>query len=140
MPNENRDFKTTDDLRELLKKAIPGPWRKEGTWAIGGRSVTFYGGPENEVVMDIAYEDEESASMENIDLAIAAVNALPVLLDEIERTRQVMDAFEAEEKAGRYSCECEWAPDEYTTQVCECVTHAALNDYKRLRKQVGESD
>jgi len=49
----------------------------------------------------------------------------------LQEAEKVMLAFEEEEKAGRFSCECEWAPDEYTTQVRECVTHAALHEYRR---------
>lgn len=51
------------------------------------------------------------------------------LCAELDGALAIVEAFEAERKAGRFHCECEWAPDEYTTLVRRCVTHQALDDF-----------
>ena len=78
-----------------------------------------------------------------------AREAVADYIDGIDRRRSVHDpsyikamadvvaAFRADTKSGRFNCECEWAPDEYTTQVRECSTHAALRALDALVKERG---
>lgn len=53
---------------------------------------------------------------------------------------KVVEAFETERKAGRFYCECEWAPDEYTTLVRRCVTHQALDEYQNSYRKAHFED
>ena len=64
----------TAELRRLLTEATPGPW--------GAKGMNFYG---NHMVLG-------TSSAVNADLIVAAVNALPGLLDRIEELEAVADA------------------------------------------------
>lgn len=63
-------------------------------------------------------------------VSIEARDVICALSLRLQGAEKVMEAFETERKAGRFSCECEWAPDEYTTLVRRCVTHEALDGYQ----------
>ena len=61
------------DLRKLLAEATPGSWQSMEAWErLEG---------ENRLIL----------SPENVALIVAAVNALPALLDVVEAAREVVD-------------------------------------------------
>ncbi len=71
-------------LRELLKKATPGPWHRLGV-----------SGPRGFVAVSESAESAVSLSerQADTDIIVAAVNALPGLLDELERLRSAGEAM-----------------------------------------------
>jgi len=73
---------TTDDLRALLAKATPGPWewRREKLISVGD-STTVINYADYEGMWFVSYEGRNDA---NKEILIAAVNALPGLLDRLE--------------------------------------------------------
>jgi hypothetical protein len=84
----------TKRLRELLAKATPGPWRAERI----GEEESLVHAPESaeqlakrrDVGHACVFCDSHHAA--NAELIAAAVNALPALLDEIDRLRRVAEA------------------------------------------------
>ncbi len=88
------DAMTTDDLRALLAKATPGPWDADGwTGTVRGAGVQFTGEHDAVWAKDESGEwtlicptglRDEPQSNENAQLIVAAVNALPALLDRLE--------------------------------------------------------
>ena len=80
---------TTDRLRALLAEATPGPWDvddihpdhcAQSPW--GHKTVTF--GPGSVALALMSPEDQPTAA-----LIVAAVNALPALLDVVEAARSL---------------------------------------------------
>jgi hypothetical protein len=83
----------TNELRKLLEKATPGPWRVQFTG--GGDSWQVVGSNARREAFDREAFDDGSACGEyrqsctdpTRDLIVAAVNALPALLDELDGLR-----------------------------------------------------
>ena len=73
------------DLRALLSAATPGPWTLDGrvAWCLTPPEAAGYDG-EHDLVLE-AFTDRNAA------LIVAAVNALPALLDAPEDTRDHSD-------------------------------------------------
>ena len=94
---------TTDDLRALLEKATPGPWRyfPSGSRLIEGS--TRRRNPNSIIVAGPPTDEELVAAFHNWPphddavLIVAAVNALPALLDEVERLRKALRRMVSEE-------------------------------------------
>ena len=90
-------------LRELAEKATPGPWRKVVCNKEDGWSCVM---GEHEAVTDGVQTGEMNG--DNADFIAAARNALPELLDEVERLRARVEVLEevrkaAEEVSYKYS-------------------------------------
>ena len=100
-------------LRTLASRATKGP--READIASG---IVWFGvgdaGDERECY-DVWSENPADTEL------VAALSP-----DTVLRLLDVVEAFRADTKAGRLYCGCEWALDEYRTQVRECATHAAL--------------
>lgn len=84
-------------FRELLAKATQGEWAYESvgddnTYAIGvamdaeDKFVSGYIGPDHDVIV-VDTVGQEIQGYANASLIVAAVNALPGLLDEVEKLR-----------------------------------------------------
>ena len=126
----------TTHLRTLLAHATKGPWRwervvpscefPEGIRDDGALTLLS---DEGAVVSGAGGEGAGGAWHDldvddaNATLIVAAINALPALL-------AVAEAFEADTKAGRYYCECEWSEDG-NCYVHRCATHEALEKLPR---------
>lgn len=76
-------------LRELCDKATPGPWRKVVCNKEDGWSCVM---GEHEAVTDGVQTGEMNG--DNADFIAAARNALPELLDEVERLRARVERLE----------------------------------------------
>jgi hypothetical protein len=84
-------------LRALLAAATPGPWRN-GLGGIvqlsdGGKGYPLDYYPDCADVVTTDGADARVATEPDLDLICAAVNALPTLLDEVERLRAVESDF-----------------------------------------------
>ena len=95
---------TTDDLRALLAKATPGPWDADGwTGTVRGAGVQQFTGEHDAVwAKDESGEwtlicptglRDEPQSNENAQLIVAAVNALPGLLDRLEAAERDAERY-----------------------------------------------
>jgi len=69
----------TDNLRTLLAAATPGPWRADGIGVEGYPLVSLE-----------AHKEPGTFSDPDAALIVAAVNALPLMLDVIEAARAVI--------------------------------------------------
>ena len=95
----------TNELRKLLAAATPPPWY--GTWSIS----TADGDPIASTDVSLASDLKESDA--NGDLIVAAVNALPALLDELDAARAAINMAEGE---------ADHALDgEYFNDLCDAV-------------------
>lgn len=90
-----------DELRRLLAAATPGPWRvgEEVDGVRAGRMTTVRAphgpvGTRRVVTVDQTREHHESAKA-NVALIVAAVNALPKLLDDAATTRRLVTELRA---------------------------------------------
>lgn len=91
----------TDELRELLAKATPGPWVKRShdgympDWCGIVEPVEVAGADGHVVANNETYYPAE-ISLENAALIVAAINALPELLDRSDRLTAI-DAVEVDD-------------------------------------------
>ncbi len=77
----------TDELRALLAAATPGPW---GVFQESVHDPVVINTPER-IVCEFHWYDHKPTDREpDAHLIVAAVNALPGLLDEIERLRAAL--------------------------------------------------
>lgn len=102
------------ELRELLAKAEPGPWRVTGYdfgAGEGGTAGWVFGNCENELVVGMTFDDGPQASPAvprleqapaNAKLIVGLLNAAPALLEATERAkcyetalRMLVDAYSA---------------------------------------------
>jgi hypothetical protein len=74
------------ELRRLLAEGTPGPWQAEPDGAIGYQTVGDEGQPVTDLVADTWNSHDKQ--YENAALIVAAVNALPRLLDVVEAARE----------------------------------------------------
>jgi len=85
----------TQKLRELLAKATPGPWENSN----GHIGLYIEERPEWSAIANVEHHPDQGASADegnsNAALIVAAVNALPDLLDEVERLRKPAQELEA---------------------------------------------
>lgn len=89
-------------LRELLAAATPGPWTAgDNDWEIDAVSFTEHdddcvedcAGMHNGMIVECG-RDYDLGTKNDRDLIVAAINALPGLLDELERPEALqIDAF-----------------------------------------------
>lgn len=84
-------METIEKLRELLAKATPGPWELQDgcSWRrIGSRcdGDVLHPSVERDGYPDLSARD--GRLYPNLNLIVAAVNALPTLLDELERLQK----------------------------------------------------
>ena len=97
----NLDSALVERLRELLAKATPGPWRVKTTGNIGCQ-IEAYRGRKDPTFMDDGmrsvasfqycgpsdnYYEQQEVCAATGELIVAAVNALPALLDELDTLR-----------------------------------------------------
>jgi hypothetical protein len=82
---------TTDELRRLLAEATPRPWHTPG---ISMRPYTIYGPDDDDIAR--AWEPADA------EIAVAAVNALPGLLDVADAAREVSDPMIADGGGDRW--------------------------------------
>jgi hypothetical protein len=77
-------------LRTLLASATPGPWE---AFRANHRTLgTVYGATTHpDVPVDRDVFVDAGARVPDVELIVAAVNALPELLDELDRTRVSQD-------------------------------------------------
>lgn len=90
------------ELRRLLAAATPGPWiAGESDWEVDAVSFTEHGddcvedctGLHNGMIVECG-RDYDLGTKNDRDLIVAAINALPGLLDELERPEALqIDAF-----------------------------------------------
>lgn len=77
-------------LRELLAAATPGPWRgSHSDWRPARAQTSVEAG---ESLVASVYAETDSGASANARLIAAAVNALPWLLDELDKLRAERDA------------------------------------------------
>lgn len=88
----------TDALRKALAAATPGPWEHDGGWTVTAPSPEGWEGPYMVTMTDQCRADAA--------LIVAAVNALPDLLDERDRMlatiARVEAALEATHRHGEF--------------------------------------
>jgi hypothetical protein len=107
---------TPAELRALLAKATPGPWRIDhADWDRDEKRVEVFAGADGKEIVEAAYEDDYydgifsvRLEMSKADAAflVAAVNALGPLLDVAEAASMVEDVFEHVTDAHEIDCPC----------------------------------
>ena len=78
------------ELRRLLDAATPGPWWQE--WVEGDEWYAVYGQPTGDLVCP---EVCTAGDADDTNLLVAAVNALPGLLDALEKAEAHRDSLAA---------------------------------------------
>ncbi len=93
----------TTRLRALLKRATQTPWRQDGCEITVLGSTLGVGGGETVIAectlpdcLEVADEDREEQEERNATLIVAAVNALPTLLDAAERAERDLAVLRAQ--------------------------------------------
>lgn len=129
-------------LRELLGRATPGEWRSDiDTYGDPG-DITLWAEGENYVV-NIGHAGDHvengcviafDGSKANAALIAAAVNALPALLDEVERLRLDAERYRylmerSDSPAICEYCEGEWLPIQ--SRRIEALLDAAMQEQPR---------
>ena len=84
-------------LRELLAKATPGPWVSESD--LGGDYL--YSNETRRVILGEDYSSTCLPSKETYALIVEAVNALPAILDRLEK----LERFVADVDSGKIACD-----------------------------------
>lgn len=79
----------TADLRAMLERATPGPWHSNCSHVYAPDEAILA------VVQNPGSKESDYPLVANRDLIVAAVNALPSLLDEIEALREALKPFAA---------------------------------------------
>lgn len=114
-------MKDTDTLRELVARATPGPWYTLGPpWLTDGNTSILAESPDPHVARFIcdfdffAFDEEDDKTSLNPDadaaLIVAAVNALPTLLDRLdaERARAIAAETRLAEAEGVIGMYLDW--------------------------------
>lgn len=125
-------------LRELLAKATPRPWYTlDPPWLTSGETSILAESPDPHVARFIcdfdmwALDDEDDRKSENPDadaaLIVAAVNALPDLLDEITRLRAQVASLTAAVEGERERC-ARVAEGECENQIAAAKVIMGLSD------------
>jgi hypothetical protein len=110
---------TTERLRELLAKATPGPWavHTHANWKIMDSK--------RWLVADIAWKAEEGnhqgESSDNAALIVAAINALPALLEALNNYQYVAEVA-TDQWGGDYLWE-KWGLSEKMKQAQEALAN-----------------
>ncbi len=156
-------------LRELLAKATPGPWevdteKSEGNYGSGpdchsGFQVSaIIGGADGKTLFDALNSDAcivdeegpdedgyyyawDTVSDTNAALIVAAVNALPKLLDRIEADAKRIAELEAENERLRKALLPEWfylGDDQSSDQCRDCVYEVIDEDFLWDNRREGE--
>jgi hypothetical protein len=132
-------------LRALLEAATPRPWRHEPSAAENNRAAYVEGVNGRNVASTDTFYDCSILDMSNADAALicAAVNALPGLLDEVERLRARLNPTIEQHDANpaQYWADREVRTDENGFRVptladCDWPKHhlrIALADVARMR-------
>ena len=124
-------------LRELEAKATPRPWDAySAPWdasAMCCPDMGGIGGPNGRVCADKTGRYRHPMTIENAKLAVAARNALPALLDEVERLRAQVEALKRENydlRDGQFARDLAGACACCVEYECDCLedVRAALEE------------
>lgn len=85
-----------DRLRGLLAGGTPGPWTAKMSQR--SRACVMADDPEHPLAVCSTTREERAVDSANAALIVAAVNALPSLLDEIERLRTIERAAQTKKR------------------------------------------
>lgn len=128
------------ELRELLEKATPGPW----TASHGGlnhKVINWSKHPDGQadhstlVATVWPIGNNRKIATDNTDLIAAARNALPSLLDRLQKLREALDKIDARRYQGRYTVTPDMAWDEFCKANAELC---AIYDEARTALSQGE--
>lgn len=99
MTEERVDNQTLRHLRELARRASPGPWRSmvEGRDHLAGDTFIMVGVDKGRSDDLYLYRENRPASVADHDFIAAARNYIEPLVDEIERLRHQLDNRSANE-------------------------------------------
>lgn len=103
-----------ETLRGLVEKATKGRWytrKSDQIWA------ERPDGSHTHIANTVEFDEDEGVLRDNESVIVAAVNALPALLDEIEALRKKNAALLAVAEAAREAVHC-W--NEYGQKDCAC--------------------
>lgn len=103
---------TTDELRELIARAEPLPWV---ACASSGARIIGVGPQPRSRVLAQFFDDDTGKDDQNLDLAVAAVNTLPLLLDRIQvlesAARKALPLVVGEEEADELEAALNMSPN-----------------------------
>lgn len=115
----------TTELRELLAKATPGPWGAEAiTKHSASNERPWVGRLSESRYAALSYGETQLEAVANAALIVAAVNALPALLDRVE----ALEAENARMREALASLLANFAEGDFISETRIEAARAALSD------------